>query len=61
MTDGSGKAQVWDERRAATVSKKVVATRAAIVMRALENGGMPGVSMEAGHAFRAHQVEGPVY
>lgn len=49
---------MWDEKRAATVSKKVVAARASIVMRALENGGVPGVSMEAGHAFRAHQVGG---
>ena len=56
MTDGSGKARVWDERRAATVAKRVVAARATIPMRGLENGGVPGASLDAGHAFRVHQV-----
>jgi hypothetical protein len=58
VTDGSGKARVWDERRAATVGKRVVAPKGSVAMLALENGGIPGVSLEAGHAFRQSQVGG---
>jgi hypothetical protein len=58
VKDGSGKARVWDERRATIVGKRVVAAKNSVALRGLENGGMPGVSLEAGHAFRQSQVGG---